>query len=175
MRLKITGLLLLGLATAGCQSNAPNATPALDTIVVAGTNNQFFSAVSSRRVRLAEGAKLKSILGLDGRLHGVTIIARDNSMGALTCECHGACMPDSNGCKILVPDDPPTGSNYADCVGSCNDSEGTPGHCGTCTFALSGGGGDGGGHLGNRGSITGSESEGSKDTTPAPTESPALI
>jgi len=98
-------------------------------LLAAGLQTKWFTAISNAEVRLAPGVTASPIKNAKS----VTLIARDNDSGFVTCQCAPGC----DGTCVMEREDE-TGSTRFNCVGACSNSEGNPASCGAV-------GGSGGG------------------------------
>lgn len=130
--LMVVAIALLGCDTQASTSARPGASskPERPTAVVSDKTPQVVKAV-----RIPKAVKFKEKPDASGKLAGLTIVARDNSIQTLACGCSGACGPNgSNPCKLTKQE--PTGSTIYECSGSCVGSERGP--CGSCAMLPSG-------------------------------------
>lgn len=129
--------ILMAIALLGCDTQAspaqrPGASAKSErpAAAVSGKAPQVVKAI-----RIPAGVKFNEKLDASGKLQGLTIVARDNSVQTLACGCSGACAPSgSNPCKATKQE--PTGSTIYQCSGSCVGSEQGP--CGQCSMQPSG-------------------------------------
>jgi len=129
----LAALLSVAVVLGGCGSQ-PSHAPSTSNRVEAGTNNKFFTAVSSQEIRAAEGAKIAPIA--NGDSHELTIISRDDDVQPIKCECPPGC---GGSCKMDVDHDGIV--SRATCSGTCFTSEQTA--CGSCSFSVPPEGGSG--------------------------------
>jgi len=156
MKSRTVILLCMVLTAAGCNSKPAETKPAETqpapqpaatnpiNLVVAGTTNKFYTAVSSRQLKTADGAKVNIMRGKDGNIQGVTIIARDNEVsGRMTCQCGASsCFSNSNdACRMERQDE--TGWTSVWCVGGCTGDHQQPCGCGLAEDTTDGGSGSG--------------------------------
>jgi hypothetical protein len=161
---RFAAVLLITIAIAGCPSK-PSGNKHTGQAIVAGTKNEFYTAISAQKIRTAEGAKADSILSKDGSLRGVNIVAREKEgAGAFTCECSSGCE-ENGGDRCLMQRIDDTGSSTIWCSGSCHNSESNP--CGPCNLIWHNPGGSGGsGSSGGHANPGRPDSGGSKEVSP---------
>jgi hypothetical protein len=85
--------------------------------VLAGTDNQFFTARTRQSLRIKRGVEVKSKVDKEGNVLALTMMARNNSVD-VSCACPAGCSSDpgpGHGCVIQFP---PGGSD-ASCSGDC--------------------------------------------------------
>jgi hypothetical protein len=140
MRSRVLELCLLVVLAAGCRSSGtPSRTSSGETLarcvgggpggrgpVVAGAENEYFTASSRHVITIKPGIESKGVPGKDGKPHGLTLIARDNSLD-LTCGCPGGCSEaGESGCVYIVV----IGSSQAVCTGDCEKTGACCAGCG---------------------------------------------
>jgi len=139
VQLATAALFIVTAVAVGCRPK-PSASVDASRPIEAGTSNSFFTAVSSQKIRTAPGARVEPIVGKDGSVHQIKIIARDNDdFQTVTCECFSAC----SGSCTATREELGTVIDYS-CSGSCTNSEGN--HCSLgCVFTTPPDGGSGSG------------------------------
>jgi len=91
--------------------------PAGFDIVLAGTDNAFFTARNRQSLRIKPDVEVKTKVDEKGNVLGLTMVARDNSV-TINCDCPGGCRNDpgpGHGCVIQYP----PGGQDASCTGDC--------------------------------------------------------
>jgi hypothetical protein len=102
-----------GKAVARCGSDGP----AGFDIVLAGTDNQFFTARNRQSLRIKPDVEVKTKVDEKGNVRGLTMVARDNSVN-VSCDCPAGCSSDpgpGHGCVVQYP----PGGQDASCTGDC--------------------------------------------------------
>jgi hypothetical protein len=120
IRTYIVSLFTVVAFSVACSSK-PNA-PAN----ASGNSNRFFTAVSRQEIKAVNGARFEEVVGPDGHVSGIKVVALDDEQGpTLPCVCGPGC---GGNCKT-------TGfGSSATCSGSCSTSEERG--CGSCYFEL---------------------------------------
>jgi hypothetical protein len=147
MRMSILGIAVVLVLAVGCQSvgQAPQLTKqeALSRCggispgsgaIVAGTDNEYFTASSRQSIKIKPGIEIKTAAGADsmatadqaGKGHALTLIGRDNASVNLDCRCPAGCGESGDGCAYIVV----IGSRDAFCVGDCENPTGCCFGCG---------------------------------------------
>jgi hypothetical protein len=104
MKVAIWPAMLLSLFATTASAQQLNMTVASTSHpVIAGTANEFFKAISSQEIRIAEGTKVTTVHGTDGQLLGIIIIGQKKGGGgpSLTCGCSLSACSASN-CKTSL-------------------------------------------------------------------------
>jgi hypothetical protein len=128
MRMTILTFALVLLVIGGCQSMGNQPLSKQDALsrcggglpgspggpIVAGTDNEFFTATSRQIIKIKPGIDIKGDAGQDGKGHKLTLKSRDNSVN-VDCRCPSGCAETGDGCIYLIVE----GSRNAICVGDC--------------------------------------------------------
>jgi len=135
MRMKVLGLAFLLVLVGGCQSTGKPALSKQEALarcggitqgaIVAGTDNEFFTATSRQSIKIKPSVEIKSVADRDGKPHTLTLVSRDNSL-TLNCRCPAGCGESGDGCVYIVVE----GSRDAFCVGDCETDTGCCFGCG---------------------------------------------
>jgi hypothetical protein len=144
MRITILGLAIVAVLSCACQ---PAGNPSQSTqqaaprcvggapsgfdAVVAGTDNQFFTATSRQGIKIKPGVEVKTELGPDGKAASLTL-SRDNNQSSISCQCPAGCSRDDGsvleiGCIQVVEEGP---GGRAHCEGDCFKGESCCTGCG---------------------------------------------
>ncbi len=136
MRMTFLGLAFMVLLAGGCQLSGQQPLSKQEALsrcggvstpgaIVAGTDNQFFTASSRQTLKIKPGVDIKTGAGPDGKVHTLTLISRDNSIN-LDCRCPSGCSESGDGCVPIVV----IGSRDAICAGDCETAGGCCFGCG---------------------------------------------
>jgi len=98
--------------------------PGLSGAVVAGTDNEFFTATSRQSIKIKQGVQTASKAGPDGKPHTLILTSKARSQ-AFPCSCPGGCdRPGPYGCILVQTPD------VAYCEGDCEMETGCCLGCG---------------------------------------------
>jgi len=132
MQVREWGLVLILVLAGGCSAPANQGSPppgkglarcggsdspAGFDAVLAGTDNQFFTARNRQSLRIKPDVEVKPKVDEKGNVLGLTMVARDNSVN-ISCACPAGCSSDpgpGHGCVIQYP----PGGQDASCSGDC--------------------------------------------------------
>ena len=118
--------VVLGLATVlvlagGCRRSSQQAAlrcggGGLDlrglTTVVAGADNEFFTATARQSIKIKPGVDVKAETDSNGKIVALRMVARQNTTTTV-CGCPAGC---SGSCSLVLDSNDP---KFADCVGDC--------------------------------------------------------
>jgi hypothetical protein len=142
MRSRRWGPIFLVILAGGCQQPPRPAPPpdqaaarcgGMDSpggfqYVVAGTDNQFFTARTRQTIRIKPNLEVKAKTDEKGNVLSITM-ARDNKDVNVSCACPAGCKSDpgpGHGCVIEFP----PGGSEASCSGDCVTDTGCCFGCG---------------------------------------------
>jgi len=143
MRVRDWGLVVLVALAGGCQPPGGREQPSGGALarcggtdspagfqnVLAGTDNQFFTARTRQALWIKPGVEVESKVDGKGNVLALTMMARDNSSVDVSCACPAGCGSDPgqrHGCVIQFP----PGGSEASCSGDCVSQDGCCFGCG---------------------------------------------